>query len=239
MVLPDNNFVYEKGTLFVAPGGGGAPTPLLPGAANQALFANPSAPLGVAWGTGSAMGNVVGPVSSTAHHLAAFVDTTGELLEDSGIATSAVALGAGSSIMGHLMSFASTDGKTIADSGVVAALVALGVAGPVVNGNFASFNGTGGKQLQDSGFSSGSFAKSPVTGGAAATKGTFTLSSGGSGNISTTAVLTGSVVSVCVTTLGTVTSPQAMLVTISNGSHFSITSADNTDTSSGTWAIVA
>lgn len=155
-MTPDNNFVFEKGTLFVAPGGGGAPTPLLPGAANQALFANPSAPLGVEWGTGSAMGNVVGPVSSTAHHLAAFADTTGELLEDSGILTANVALGAGSSTMGHLMSFASTDGKTIADSGIIAANVALGVSS-AVSANFAAFNGTGGKQLEDSGFSQNSF----------------------------------------------------------------------------------
>src|SRR5271157_2335977 len=133
MSTPDSNYVYEKGTLFIAPGGGGAPTPLPPGSANQALFANPASSLGVEWGSGSAMGNVVGPVSSTAHHLAAFADTSGELLEDSGVLTSSVALGAGSSTAGHLMSFASTDGKTIADSGVVASLVAKGVAGPVVS----------------------------------------------------------------------------------------------------------
>lgn len=78
-----------------------------------------------------------------------------------------------------------------------------------------------------------------TTGGAAARKGTFTLTAGDSGAIATTSILTGSVVCVTVTALGTVTAAQATLVTITTGTSFTITSADGTDTSSGTWAIVA
>lgn len=78
-----------------------------------------------------------------------------------------------------------------------------------------------------------------TTGGAAARKGTFTLTAGGSGAIATTSIATGSVVAVTVTALGTVAVAKAMLVTISNGVSLTITSADATDTSSGTWAIVA
>ena len=238
VLVPDSNYVYEKGTIFVAPGGGGAPTPLLPGADGQVLGASSTSDLGVAWGAGSASGNVVGPVSSTAHNLASFADTSGALLEDSGIAKAVVAIGPGSSTTNHIAAFTNTDGVTLQDSGLLYTSVATGPAS-ATSGNFPSFNGTGGKILQDSGFSSGSFKSAPVVGGAAATKGTFTLTSGGSGSISTTAILTGSVVAITITALGTVTTANAMLVTITNGSHFVITSADATDTSSGTWAIVA
>ena len=78
-----------------------------------------------------------------------------------------------------------------------------------------------------------------TTGGAAARKGTFTLTGGASGDIATTAALTGSVIAITITALGTVSAAQAMLVTIDTGVKFAITSADGTDTSSGTWAIVA
>lgn len=162
-MTPDSNYVFEKGTILVYPGGGGAATPLLPGATGQVLGFDPTTPLGCAWGAGSASGNVVGPVSSTAHHLAAFADTSGALLEDSGVATASVALGAGSSTAGHLISFASTDGKTMADSGKVAASVVIGPASAVGN-NFASFNSTTGKIIEDSGVNANSFA--PVTGAA-------------------------------------------------------------------------
>ncbi len=236
MTLP--NYTYEKGTILVAPGGGGAPTQLLPGADGQVLGASSSAPLGVAWGAGSASGNVVGPVSSTAHHLASFADTSGALLEDSGIAKAVVAIGPGSSTANHVTAFNGTDGVTLKDSGLLYTSLALGVSS-AVSGNFPSFNGTGGKQLQDSGYSAGNFNLAPVVGGAAATKGTFTLSSGLSGDISTTAVLTGSVICLTVTSLGTVSVVSTFLVTIDNGTKFNITASDLTDTSSGTWAIVA
>jgi hypothetical protein len=78
-----------------------------------------------------------------------------------------------------------------------------------------------------------------TTGGAAARKGTFTLTLGASGDIATTSIATGSVVAITITALGTVVAPKAMYVTITNGTKFVITSADATDTSSGTWAIVA
>jgi len=77
-----------------------------------------------------------------------------------------------------------------------------------------------------------------TAGGAGARKGTFTLTAGASGDINTTAALTGSVIAYSITALGTVAAPKTMLVTITNGVKFVITSEDNTDTSSGTWAIV-
>lgn len=234
MSLP--NYVYEKGTILVAPGGGGAPTQLLPGADGQVLGASSTAPLGVAWGAGSASGNVVGPVSSVAHNLAGFADTSGVLLEDSGIAAGSVAVGPGASTGNHVVAFLNTDGQTLKDSGLLYSNLALGVAS-VVSHNFASFNGTGGKQLEDSGYDAGSFQPSSVTGGAAATKGTFSLTGGSSGAIDTTAVLTGSSVLVTVTVLGTVTVASAFLVTIVNGSHFTLTASQGTDTSTGTWQV--
>lgn len=238
MSSPDNNYVYQKGTLFVAPGGGGAPTPLLPGADGQVLGASASEPLGVAWGAGSSSGNVVGPDSSVSGNLPSFADTSGVLLQDSGIAAANVAIGPGSSTANHIAAFDDTDGVTLKDSGLLYTAVATGPSS-ATSGNFPSFNGTGGKTLQDSGFDAGSFKAAPVVGGAAATKGTFSLTLGLSGSISTTAILTGSVVCVTVTSLGTVTVASTFLVTISNGSHFTITASDLTDTSSGTWAIVA
>lgn len=237
-MTPDSNYVYEKGTILAAPGGGGALTPLPVGASGQVLGADPTAPLGVAWGAGSSSGNVVGPVSSTAHHLAAFADTSGVLLEDSGILSTEVAKGPGTSVANHVVGFTNTDGQTLEDTGLLYTNIATGPASATA-GNFPSFNGTGGKILQDSGYSNGSFSPAPVVGGAAATKGTFTLTGGSSGDISTTAIATGSVVCVTVTTLGTVSVAQSFLVTITNGSHFVLNSSDPTDTSSGNWAIVA
>lgn len=233
----DSNYVYAKGTLFVAPGGGAAPSPLLPGVANQALFANPASALGVEWGAGTAMGDVVGPGSSVAHNLAAFADTTGLLLEDSGVATANVALGAGSSVMGNVMSFASTDGKTIADSGISAALVAIG-PGTSTGSNFPAFVDTDGVTLEDSGFSSASFRPAFVTGGSAPTKGSFTLSSGTHAKIDTTAAVTGCIIVFTVVSLGTVTVASSFLATIANGTGFTPVASQATDTSVVNWAIL-
>jgi hypothetical protein len=213
--MTTNNYVYPHGTLFVARGGGSAPEPLTPGAANQALFADPSADLGVAWGAGSAMGNVVGPVSSVAHHLAAFADTSGVLLEDSGILTANVVQGPASTVDNTVPRFDTTTGKLLQSSPVTMA----DTTGTM------TFPAGGGIVL--------------TTGGGAARKGTFTLTAGASGDIATSSVLTGSVIQVCITALGTVTAPQATYVTITNETKFVITSADATDTSSGTWSIVA
>lgn len=156
MSTPDSNYVYEPGTIFVAPGGGSAPVPLPPGAENQALFSTPSTYPGVGWGAGSAMGNVVGPVSSTAHNLASFADTSGVLLEDSGIAKGTVAIGPGTSTANHIAAFDDTDGVTLIDSGLLYTSVATGPSS-AVSANFPAFNGTGGKTLEDSGFSNNSF----------------------------------------------------------------------------------
>ena len=238
MSSPDNNYVHLKGTLFVAPGGGSAPVPLAPGAANQALFADPTTFEGVAWGDGTAMGNVVGPVSSIAHNLAAFADTSGVLLEDSGLATDLIAIGPGSSTANHVAAYSDTDGVTLIDSGLLYTSIATGPSS-ATSGNFPSFNGTGGKSLQDSGVNASSFRPTPVTGGSAATKGSFTLSSGTHAKITTTAAVTGCVVVYTVVSLGTVTVASAFLTTIDNGVGFTPVASQGTDGSVVNWAIVA
>ena len=215
MSSPSNNYLFEKGTILVASGGGGALTPLLPGADGQALFSDSTSDLGVEWGTGTGMGNVVGPVSSTAHNLAAFADTSGELLEDSGILTANVVQGPASTVDNTVPRYDGTTGKLLQSSPVTMADTTGTMTWPAGGGPVLT------------------------AGGGAARKGTFTLTAGASGDISTTSVLTGSVIAVTITALGTVTAPQATYCTITNGSKFVITSADATDTSSGTWAIVA
>lgn len=277
--MTTNNYLYEKGTIFVSPGGSEL-VPLAPGVDGQQLSADSTAPNGVAWASPGS-GNVTGPGSSTSGNFASFGDTSGELisdsgysaddfalgagsstadhlvsfsgtdgagLADSGIAKASVALGAGSSTSGNLMSFANTDGKTIQDSGLATAIVAKGVAGPVVDNTIPRFDGTGGKQLQasDTTLSDADVMTFPAEGGVVYTaggtnarKGTVTLSSGLSGDITTTAAVTGAVIALTIVSLGVVTAPQAMLVTITNGSKFTITSADNTDESVINWAIVA
>ncbi|PWU06759.1 MAG: hypothetical protein C5B43_01215 [Verrucomicrobia bacterium] len=248
--MTDSNYVYEKGTIFVAPGGGAAPTPLSPGAANQALFANPDSDLGVEWGVGSAMGNVVGPISSTAHHLASFADTTGELLEDSGIAKAAVALGPMSSTAHHLAAFSGTDGVTLEDSGVLTANVVQGPASTVDN-TVPRFDTTSGKLLQSSPvtmadttgamtFPSGGGTILTAGAGSAERKGSFTFNGSGTHTkILTTAAVTGCVIVYTVVSLGTVTTAQAILTTIDSGVGFTPVSADGTDSSVVNWAIVA
>lgn len=77
-----------------------------------------------------------------------------------------------------------------------------------------------------------------TSGGAAATRGTTTLVAGASPAIATTSVAATSAICLTITALGTVTAPQAMYVTITPGVSFIITSADGTDTSVVTWAIV-
>jgi hypothetical protein len=244
-----NNMLFEKGTLFVAPGGGGAPTPLLPGADNQALFADSTADLGVAWGAGDAEGNVVGPVSSTAHNLSAFADTTGQLLEDSGIATDEVVVGPGTSTAHHLAAFSSTDGVTLEDSGVLTANVVQGPASTVDN-TVPRFDSTTGKLLQSSAvtmadttgamtFPSGGGTILTAGAGAAERKGSFTLSSGTHAKILTTAAITGCVVTYTVVSLGTVTVASAFLTTIDSGVGFTPVASQVTDTSTVNWAIVA
>ncbi len=211
--MTTNNYLYDKGTILVAPGGGGALTPLLPGAANQALFANPDSELGMEWGVGSAMGNVVGPVSSTAHRLAAFADTTGELLEDSGILTANVVQGPASVTDNAIARYDSTTGKLLQASPVTMADTTGAMLFPAGGGVIMT------------------------AGGAAARKGSATLTLG-TVTVNTTAAITGAVIVPVVSTVGTVAVVQAMSVTIINGVSFTVTSADLTDTSTFAWAIV-
>ena len=246
--MTDSNYVYEKGTLFVAPGGGSAPVPLAPGADNQALFADSSAPEGVAWGDGTAMGDVVGPGSSTAHNLASFADTSGVLLEDSGIALADVAQGPGTSTAHHLTAFANTDGQTLEDSGVLTANVVQGPASTVDN-TIPRYDSTSGKLLQSSGvtLSDAAIQSFPAGGGVTYTagatggerKGSFTLSSGTHAKILTTAAITGCCINFTTVSLGTVTVASAFLATIDNGVGFTPVASQVTDTSVVNWSIVA
>lgn len=242
----DNNYVYEKGSLFVTRGGGAAPEPLLPGAANQALFANPAADLGVEWGAGAAMGDVVGPVSSVAHRLAAFADTSGVLLEDSGLLTASVSTGPASAVSGNLPSFNGTGGKVLQDSGISAALVAKGVAGPVTDNTLSRFDGTGGKQLQASlvALSDTDVMTFPANGGVVLTagtrKGTFTLNGSGThAKILTDACVTGCIIAYTIVDLNGDTAPVGIVFTIDTGVGFTPVSADATSAAIVNWAIVA
>lgn len=110
------------------------------------------------------------------------------------------------------------------------------------------FSGTTGKIIKDSGvtvadttnvmtFPAGAGVVY-TAGGAAARKGSGTLV-GGALVVNTTSAVTGGVVVPVVATLGTVTVPQALRVTIQTGVSFTVTSADATDTSVFNWAIVA
>ena len=77
-----------------------------------------------------------------------------------------------------------------------------------------------------------------VTAGANAAIGQAVLVAG-TKTVSTNKVTTNSIIFVTVATLGTVTAPQAMLVSnIVNGVSFDITSADGTDTSTVNWLII-
>lgn len=167
-----NNYLHEKGTLLVYPGGGAAAEPLPPGADGQALTANSAASngLGVEY-SDNGTGDLSGPEVS-------------------------------------------------------------------VSGNFASFTDTTGKEVGDSGKSASSFAPAAVTGGAAATKGSFTLSSGTHAKILTTAAVTGCNVVYTVVSLGTVTVASAFLTTIDTGVGFTPVASDVTDTSTVNWQIL-
>lgn len=79
----------EKGTIFVAPVGGGAPTPLEPGADGYALIRNDAADLGVEWADAvPGDGDVVGPGSATDNAIPRYDGTTGKLLQGSGVTIS-------------------------------------------------------------------------------------------------------------------------------------------------------
>jgi len=243
--MTDSNYVYEKGTIFVAPGGGGAPTPLLPGAANQALFANPAADLGIEWGDGSAMGDVVGPVSSTAHNLAAFADTSGTLLEDSGILTANVVQGPASVTADRLASYNGTTGKLLKDSGVLTANVVQGPAS-VTDNTLARYDSTTGKLLQGSltALSDADVMTFPANGGVVLTagtrKGSFTLNGSGThAKVLTAAAITGCVIAYTIVDLNGDAAPVGILFTIDTGVGFTPVSADATSAAIVNWAIVA
>jgi hypothetical protein len=243
-----SNLVYGKGTLLVAPGGGGAFTDLPAGADGQVLAASSTSPLGVAWGAGSASGNVVGPVSSITGDLAKFADTTGLLLADSGLNIDEIAIGPMSSTANHIAIFEGTDGVTLADSGVAFGTLVVGPSS-VTTLTIPKFNGTTGKIIEGSNvvLSAGDVMEFPagagvtLTAGATASerKGSLTLSSGTHAQIATTAAITGCVIVATVVTLGTVTVPSTFKFAISNGVGFTITASDLTDTSVINWAIVA
>lgn len=87
--MPANNNLYEKGTLFVAPGGGGAPTPLAPGADGTQLIRNDAADLGVEWAESApGEGDVVGPGVAVDNTIPRYNGTTGKLIQASNVAIS-------------------------------------------------------------------------------------------------------------------------------------------------------
>lgn len=122
-----------------------------------------------------------------------------------------------------------------------------GVSGPDTSTANAlpRYDGTGGHTLLDSGVvvSDTDVMTFPADGGtvytAGARKGSFSLTLGTHTKILTAAALADSVIQFTVVALGTVTEAQAMLCTIDPGVGFTPVSADNTDTSTINWAIVA
>ena len=178
-----NENLHEKGTILVAPGGGGAFTPLEPGADGYALIRNDAADLGVEWAAAvPGDGDVVGPGVAVDNTIPRYNGTTGKLIQASNVAIS------------------DADVQTFpAGAGVVLTAGATG----------------------------------------SERKGSFTLSSGTHAKILTTAAVTGCVIVYTIVSLGTVTTPKAILTTIDTGVGFTPVSSDNTDTSVVNWAIVA
>ncbi len=207
-----NNYLYDKGTILVAPGGGGALTPLTPGTDGQALIYDSTEPLGVRPGAGGT-GNVTGPGSSVSGHLASYGDTSGDLLADSGIVAANVVIGPASTVDNTIPRYDSTTGKLLQSSPVTMADTTGAMTFPAGGGVIMT------------------------AGGGAARKGSGTLSSGVL-TVATTAAVTGAVIVPVVTLVGTVATAQPLVVTITNGVSFTVTSADLTDTSTFSWAIV-
>jgi hypothetical protein len=124
---------------------------------------------------------VEGPASSTNNNLVAFDGTTGKLVKDAGVASSAFATSAQGSLADTavqpgddadtLGSGAATDGQVLTADGAGNAAWETpsgsggDVVGPAssVNGNFPAFSGTDGKTLVDSGESPSSFADASHT----------------------------------------------------------------------------
>lgn len=210
-----NPLLYDKGTLLVAPGGGGALTPLPPGEDGQVLLYDSAEELGVRPGAGGA-GDVTGPGVSTVGHLASYGNTSGDLIADSGVVAANAVTNAGTSTDNALARYDSTTGKIIQNSPVTCADTTGTMTWPAGGG-------------------------SVLTAGASASerKGSITLSSGTHAKILTTAAVTGCVVVYTVVTLGTVTVASSFLTTIDTGVGFTPVASDVTDTSVVNWAIVA
>jgi hypothetical protein len=79
-------------------------------------------------GSGTPLGNVVGPLTATAGHIATFADVSGKIIMDGGPAPTGDVQGPALSVDGHIPVFSGTTGKQIRDSGVVPILFAAGTA---------------------------------------------------------------------------------------------------------------
>jgi hypothetical protein len=79
-------------------------------------------------GSGTPIGNVVGPLTATPGNLATFADVSGKIIMDGGPPLGGDVKGPASSVAGHIAVFAGTTGKVIQDSGVVPILFAAGTA---------------------------------------------------------------------------------------------------------------
>jgi hypothetical protein len=209
MTNPD---LFPKGTILVGFDGGSAQLQLPAGLSGTALTIDDTQPTGLAW---AAVGNgsVVGPGSSTTHNLASFADTTGALLEDSGIARATVALGIGSSTDDRLARFNGTSGVQLDQA-----------AGTTLSDTDKMLFPANGGTVYTAG----------------STKGSFTFNGSGTHTkILTANAVTGCLIVFTVVSLGTVTAAQAILATIDTGVGFTPVSADATDASVVNWAIVA
>ena len=219
--------------------------------------------------TDAASGNVDGPVSATDNALARFDGTTGKLIQNSaavltdggalsgiratllaGTATAGTAplkLTSGVDLTAPEAGAIEYDGAHITYTNTAVARKTL-ATGPAVSTDLALAKYTGILgEIQNSGttLSAANVMTFPAQGGVVLTagganprKGVATLVAG-TVTVTTTAAVTGSVICLTIVTLGTVATAKSMLVTITNGVNFAITSEDNTDTSVLNWAIVA
>lgn len=131
---------YGAGTVTVTPGAG-----TIDSNGTLVLISGQGADLysdGTNYSTNRGSGNVLGPASSTTTDLASFNGTTGQLVQDSGIASGNVVTAAAAYTSGNLVQAAGNN-KTTSDSGVATANVvtaasAAGAANQVVISSGAS-----------------------------------------------------------------------------------------------------
>jgi len=118
------------------------------------LTGSPALPTAFPPSGGGGMGNVMGPVSSTVNNIAAWDNTVGTLLKDSGIPYTSVTTGPGSATVNHVVTWNNVGGTLLKDSGIPSASLVTGPGSATV-GHIATWNNVGGTLLADGGILDG------------------------------------------------------------------------------------